>query len=98
MSHKIYRIKSFEIIGPYTLRIEFNDSTYKIINFESILEGELYGPLKELAFFNKVKLDLEIKTLVWPNGADFDPETLRNWAKYVSILQKRAKQWAESTI
>lgn len=98
MPHQIYRIKSFEIIGPYTLRIEFNDSTFKTINFESILEGELYGPLKELALFNKVKLDLEIETLVWPNGADFDPETLRNWSKYESILQERAKQWAESTI
>lgn len=98
MPHQIYRIKSFEIIGPYTLRIEFNDSTFQTINFESILEGELYGPLKELALFNKVKLDREIKTLVWPNGADFDPETLRNWSIYESILQERAKQWAESTI
>ena len=98
MLHKIYHVKSFEIIAPYTLRIDFDDSTTQTINFEAILNGELYGPLRDLSLFNQVKLDPEFETLVWPNGADFDPETLHNWPDYESALRERAKQWSASVI
>ena len=98
MLHKIYHVKSFEIVAPYTLRIDFNDLTTQTINFEAILKGELYGPLRDLSLFNQVKLDPEVETLVWPNGADFDPETLHNWPDYESALRERAKQWSASVI
>ena len=98
MLHKIYHVKSFEIVAPYTLRIDFNDLTTQTINFEAILKGELYGPLRDLSLFNQVKLDPEVETLVWPNGADFDPETLHNWPDYESALRERAKQWSDSVI
>ena len=64
MLHKIYHVKSFEIVAPYTLRIDFDDSTTQTINFEAILKGELYGPLRDLSLFNQVKLDPEFETLV----------------------------------
>jgi hypothetical protein len=32
-------------------------------------------------------------TLTWPNGTDFDPETLRNWLEYKDQLSARAQQW-----
>ena len=98
MLHKIYHVKSFEIVAPYTLRIDFDDSTTQTINFEAILKGELYGPLRDLSLFNQVKLDPEFETLVWPNGADFDPETLHNWPDYESALRERAKQCSASVI
>lgn len=31
--------------------------------------------------FNQVEIDPEVHALVWPNGADFDPETLHDWLK-----------------
>lgn len=93
MIHPIYRIESFQIIAPYTLCIKFNDNTEQIINFESVLDGELYKPLRDLSVFNQVKIDNEVHTLVWPNGADFDPLTLHDWPKYSTALMKRTKQW-----
>ena len=39
----------------------------------------MWGPLRDLAQFNQVSIDPIARTLAWPNGADFDPETLRNW-------------------
>jgi hypothetical protein len=36
------------------------------------------GPLRDQALFRQVRLDSEVHTLVWPNGADFDPATLHD--------------------
>lgn len=96
MFHAIYRVESFEIVAPYTLCVYFDDGSKRIINFKSVLFGEMYGPLRDLALFNEVKIDREIHTLVWPNGADFDPETLRNWPQYEKELSERTKQWPDS--
>src|SRR5712692_8189591 len=76
VGHPVHKVKAFEIKGPYRLRIEFGDGLVRIIDFRPVLEGELYGPLRDLDQFNAVSLDREVQTLVWPNGADFDPATL----------------------
>ena len=93
MAHPIYRVRSFEIVGVYTLRIKFDDGAEQIVNFEPVLAGELYSPLLDADLFNQVKLDPEVHTLVWPNGADFDPATLHDWPQYADVLSARAKRW-----
>jgi len=93
MGHEIYRVTAFEILGPYTLRVSFDDETQQIIDFEDVLAGELYSPLRDLELFNQVRIDPEVHTLVWPNGADFEPETLHNWPQYSEALIERARQW-----
>ena len=94
MKHEIVAIKKFVIVGPYTLKIFFDDSTEKLINFLPMLKGEIYGPLVDESFFNTVQIDPEIKTLVWPNGADFDPSILHNWDAVKDELFSRAASWA----
>jgi hypothetical protein len=91
--HEIYRIKSFEIVGPYTLAIRYDDGFTNTIDFEPVLLGPLYGPLHDLELFNSVSLDPEVHTLVWPNGADFDPEILHNWDRYSKDLEARTRIW-----
>ena len=93
MIHPIYRVQGFQITAPYILRVQFDDGTEQIINFEPVLAGQLYGPLRDLSLFNRVQLDLEVHTLVWPNGADFDPATLHDWPDHVHEFTKRARQW-----
>jgi Protein of unknown function (DUF2442) len=93
MTHPIYRVTSFKIEGPFALRVRFDDDTEHLIDFRSVLAGELFGPLRDLAIFNQVRLDSEVQTLVWPNGADFDPETLHDWPKYADALAARARKW-----
>ncbi len=93
MSHSIYRVVSFEIIGPYMIRVRFDDQTEQVINFEPILAGELYRPLRDLSLFNKVRIDPEVHTLVWPNGADFDPATLHDWPEHIEAWKERSRQW-----
>lgn len=93
MKHGIYRVESFEIVAPYTLRIRFDDHTEQTIDFSPVLAGELFGALNDLTIFNQVRIDPEVNTLVWPNGADFDPATLHDWPKLVDALTTQAKDW-----
>ena len=93
MIHPICRIRDFQIVGPYTLQIVFDDGSRRTIDFGPILGGELFGPLQDLDLFNQVSIDHEVHTLVWPNGADFDPATLHDWPEYVEALIERAQSW-----
>ncbi|MGH7964630.1 MAG: DUF2442 domain-containing protein [Candidatus Binatia bacterium] len=97
MNHPIYRVLAFERVAPYTLRIRFDDETERRIDFRPILAGEIYGPLRDPLVFNQVQLDLEVQTLVWSNGADFDPATLHDWPQHLDALLARARQWEAVT-
>ncbi|MGC1375333.1 MAG: DUF2442 domain-containing protein [Anaerolineales bacterium] len=93
MEHPIYHISGFEIIAPYTLRIHFNDNSEQTINFEAVLRGGIYSPLRDLSLFNQVRLDPEIRALVWPNDADFDPADLQDWPEIEQNFIRHAQQW-----
>jgi uncharacterized protein DUF2442 len=93
MIHSFQRVESFKIEGPYLLRVGFDDGTEQLIDFQPVLAGELFGPLQDLKIFNQVKIDPEVKTLIWPNGADFDPATLHDWPMYAEDLAARARRW-----
>ncbi|HEX8651786.1 MAG TPA: DUF2442 domain-containing protein [Pyrinomonadaceae bacterium] len=94
MNHMIHRVESFEIVGPYTLRVRFDDEKEQTIDFEPVLAGELYGPLRDLETFNRVEIDREVHTLVWPNGADFDPATLHDWPDHIQAMKTCTRNWA----
>ena len=93
MTHLMCRVREFEIVAPHTLRVVFDDATEQVINFEPVLRGELYGPLRDQALFNRVAVDSEVGTLVWPNGADFDPATLHEWPHCKAAFVEMASRW-----
>ena len=88
MSHPLYDVVGFEQIDTYTLRVRFDDQTEQIIDFEPVLYGEVYGMLREPALF------AQVRTLVWPNGADFDPYVLHAWPRAVEQLAQRLRHLA----
>ena len=98
MTHPICRVVAFQITAAHTLRVEFDDGTEQVIHFEPMLAGKLFGPLRDLALFNQVRIDPEVHTLVWPNGADFDPATLHDWPHYAEELRIRAKRWELASV
>ena len=91
--HALHRVCAFERLGAHSLRVEFEDGSHQEIDFTPVLAGELYGPLRDPDFFGQVRLDSEAHTLVWPNGADFDPATLHDWPQVVDELSARARHW-----
>src|SRR3954447_6252010 len=96
MTHPIYHVTAVAPEGAYTLRVQFNDRTEQVIDFAPVLAGDLYGPLRDPELFKQVRIDPEVRTLIWPNGADFDPATLHDWPLYRHELAARAKQWERS--
>ena len=93
MTHEIYRVVAFEKRASFILRVDFDDGTSQVIDFKPVLKGELYGPLRDQELFDQVQIDPEIHTLVWPNGADFDPAILHDWPQRVGELEALAQTW-----
>lgn len=93
LSHPRCRVRSFRRVATNTLRVAFADGTEQTIDFSPVLYGDMFRPLRDPAVFDAVTLDPEVHTLVWPNGADFDPATLHDWPAHVDGLSARAKTW-----
>lgn len=93
MVHPMYRVTSFTIVAPFTLQIVFDDGKEQVIDFNYVLEGDLYGPLRDEEMFKQVEIDPEVHTLVWPNGADFDPYILHDWPDQIKYMKKLAMSW-----
>jgi predicted RNase H-like HicB family nuclease len=74
-------------------RVHFDDATVQTIDFEPVLAGELYGPLRDVTLFNRVSIDPKVHTLVWPDAAAFDPATLHDWPQHEQELRERARHW-----
>lgn len=72
----ILRIDEVEVCGSYSLRLVFNDGVAKCVDVSPLLEGPIFRPLRDAAYFGQVTLDPVAGTVVWPNGADFAPEAL----------------------
>lgn len=61
-------------IGNYKIQVSFNNGKTGIADLSNALKGQMFEPLKDLALFSQLKLDEELETVVWPNGADLAPE------------------------
>ena len=96
MAHPIHRVVQFEIVAPYTLRVMFDDGSEQTVDLTHVLVGEVFGPLMDEALFNGASLDHAAGTIVWPNGADFDPATLHDWPDVKDELVARARTWVSA--
>lgn len=93
MLHPIARVATVQQVAPATLHIQFDDGTVQVIDVTPVLHGPIYGALRDPALFAQVLVDPEVATLVWPNGADFDPAILHDWPAHVDGLRELAETW-----
>jgi len=77
MPKPIVRVTAVELVGPHSLALRFNDGSSRRVDLLAELEGPIFEPLRDPAYFSRVVLDPVAGTVVWPNGADFAPEFLR---------------------
>ena len=71
------KITSARYLGDHSIWLRFSDGLEGNVDLSRDLAGEVFEPLRDEAFFARVALHPELRTLVWPNGADFAPEFLR---------------------
>lgn len=62
----------------YVIHVKFNDGAEGYVDLANELHGEVFAPLKDAARFKAFRVDPEMKTIVWENGADFAPEFLHD--------------------
>jgi len=68
-----------EYRGDFRIHLTFNDGVESTIDFSPWLNGPVFEPLKDRAYF--ARFFIEGGTVAWPNGADIAPETLHKQAK-----------------
>jgi hypothetical protein len=69
-------VKEARYLRDYVLWLRFNDGAEGEVDLESELEGEVFGLLKDQRAFRSFRVDPELETIVWENGADLAPEFL----------------------
>jgi Protein of unknown function (DUF2442) len=82
MKTMLPRVEQVQHLGDYRLELSFTDGARGEIDFRNRIVGRggVFGPLSDLAFFSKVRVDTEAGTIVWPNDVDFCPDVLYSLA------------------
>jgi len=63
-------------VQGYVLRLRFNDGAEGEVDLKDELDGEVFEPLKRIEEFRRFRVDPDLQTVVWENGADMAPEFL----------------------
>ena len=74
----LVHIVEAEYVGDYKIWLRFDDGAEGEVDLAGELAGPVFQPLRNQLTFRQFRLHPELRTLVWPNGADFAPEFLRD--------------------
>ena len=70
-------IVSAKPLGGYRLHLCFEDGVQGVVDLESVISFRgVFAPLKDPVYFARVRVDPELGSVSWPNGADVDPDAL----------------------
>jgi hypothetical protein len=76
-------VKEAKYIRDYIIRVRFNNDTEGEVDLSNELDGEVFGPLKDINSFKAFTVDPILETIVWSNGADLAPEFLYENTKII---------------
>jgi Protein of unknown function (DUF2442) len=83
-----------QYLEDYKVAVSFNDGRTGVADLSAALKGGVFEPLNELTVFSQLRVDEELETIVWPNGADLAPEYIYFQAfRDNSDLQGQFRQW-----
>ena len=87
-------IKEAKYLTDYKVELKFTDNRVGIADLKNELYGTVFEPLKDKKLFSTLKVDEDLETIVWDNGADLAPEFLyyKAFSSDESLTQK-FKEW-----
>ncbi|NWF55504.1 MAG: DUF2442 domain-containing protein [Syntrophaceae bacterium] len=80
----ILHVKEAKYLHDYVLWLRFNDGAEGVVDLKDELYGEVFEPLKDMERFQSFKVDPDLETIVWDNGADLAPEFLYDKMKILA--------------
>jgi hypothetical protein len=83
-SLKIVNVVDARHVRDFVLWLRFGDGTEGEVDLAAKLDGEIFEPLKDPSFFRRFAVNAELRTVTWPNGADFAPEFLHEHVRAVA--------------
>jgi hypothetical protein len=64
-------------LGGYRVHLRFEDGVEGDLDLADVIDfAGVFAPLRDETEFAKVRVHEELGTVVWPNGADLDPDVL----------------------
>ncbi|MFO1038948.1 MAG: DUF2442 domain-containing protein [Geminicoccaceae bacterium] len=70
-------VVAVEALEPYRLRLVFEDGVSGTVDVAKLVRFEgVFAPLGDPASFSAVRVEPDAGTVVWPGGADLDPDVL----------------------
>ncbi|MDI6751913.1 MAG: DUF2442 domain-containing protein [bacterium] len=80
----ILHVKEAKHLHDYVIWLRFNDGAIGKVDLKDELYGEVFEPLKEIEMFKSFKVDPDLETIAWDNGADLAPEFLYDKMKVLA--------------
>jgi hypothetical protein len=69
-------VTDVEPLEYFTVCLHFDDGSKRVVDLSDALWGPMGEPLRDPEYFRLVRVDPELRTVVWPNGFDLDPDVL----------------------
>ncbi len=87
-------VKQARWVKDYDVEVLFSNGRNGIADLSEALTGPVFEPLRDKHVFAQLKIDDELETIVWPNGADLAPEYVYFLAfRNDPGLQEQFKEW-----
>ncbi len=81
-------VVSAKVIADYRINLRFDDGVEGVLDLKPHLTFRgVFEPLRDPSYFAMVRVDPELGTVVWPNGADLDLSVLYLRLTGMPILQ-----------
>ena len=73
----ILHVSDARYVRDFIVWLRFNDGTEGEVDLKDELYGEVFESLQDVTQFRLFRLDPELNTIAWSNGADLAPEFLQ---------------------
>ncbi|MCH7591698.1 MAG: DUF2442 domain-containing protein [Planctomycetes bacterium] len=70
-------VTKVECLGDQRLLLTFDNGVRRDVDIAALIPFDgVFEPLTEDAYFRQVRVEPDVGTIVWPNGADLCPDVL----------------------